>query len=314
MLKSLAILAVLLTITQTPTPISGQAANQSSAGSQKQNDGGNSGKNSAKATSQVVAEKPTNRNDKTESEKGPYTDSHSTLNVSEPVPIPEVWRWYDIVAWVGNLLLVGVGIGTLIAVWKQAKRMKEHAEELKNVAAAALLNAQAVIGSERAWLTATMGEVKLEPEPADPNIQVTFWMHPTVANHGRTPARLTKMYLRYRLCKSITELPFVPVYEVEDDDPSEDGSSCFDGELLIVPNSGLSPLGVPLDGEDARTVRAGDITLILYGYIRYEINGVPGETTRFTRFIFRYDLAGKSSPIPEGFHFPTGLPEYNRAT
>ena len=138
-------------------------------------------------------------------------------------------------------------------------------------------------------------------------------MHPTVANHGRTPARLTRMYLRYRLCKSITELPFIPIYESEDDDPTDDGSASFEGELLIVPNSGISPLGAALDNEDARAVRSGDIVLVLYGYVRYEINGAPGEATRSTRFIFRYDLADKASPIPEGFHFPTGLPEFNRA-
>jgi hypothetical protein len=321
MLKVVAIFAVVLAVAQAPVPATSQASRKSSAIGQEQNNGGNSSKNPTNPSSPVVTKNPTNDSNKAESQEAPSRNEYSTITVTNPVPEPESWSWHDKITWFADLVLAVVGVLTLIAVWKQANRMGEHSTHLQSVAGsaaknaeAALLNAQVLIESERAWLAVTMGAVKLEPELANPNMQVTFWMHPTVANHGRTPARLTRMYLRYRLCKSITKLPFVPVYEMDDDDPSDDGSSCFDGELLIVPNSAISPLGVPLDNEDARTVRAGDITLILYGYIRYEINGVAGETTRFTRFIFRYDLADKASPIPEGFHFPTGLPEYNRAT
>ena len=320
MLKRLTILSLLLASCGSPLPVPGQPADRGSPPALNLKNETGKSKTPAEPVITVIKKNCGSETFKDDSDckaaEQKLTPIEITKLPSANISIdrgPERDR-FDWIAYIGNILLVAVGIGTLIAVWIQARRMKEHADELKNVAAAALLNAKALIESERAWLTVTMGVVRLEPEPADPNIQVTFWMNPTVANHGRTPARLTRMYLRYRLCKSITELPFVPVYEVEDDDPSDDGSSYFDGQLLIVPNSGISPLSASIDNEAAKAVRAGDMVLVLYGYVKYEINGVPEETTRFTRFIFRYDIADKGSPIPEGFHFPTGLPEYNRAT
>jgi len=172
MLKTLAILTVIVASCGSLEPIPGKTANGGSQGSQNPKQQTDPGKNPAKPAPVITIIR---KNCDSEAFKN---DSDCKAAVQKPSPIeisklpsanvtidrsPERDR-FDWIAYAGNLLLVGVGIGTLIAVWIQAKRMGEHAKELKKVANAALLNAQAIINAERAWIAATIDEEFSTPD------------------------------------------------------------------------------------------------------------------------------------------------------
>jgi hypothetical protein len=159
-----------------------------------------------------------------------------------------------------------------------------------------------------------MAGATLPPVGGDPNQLKVFWLSPIVQNFGRTPGCLTKMYVRPRLCKSVTELPCPPTYEREnEDDPSNDGSRYFAGNAMIFPGSQASPVSVGMSREDVRSTQLGEKFLCLYGYADYEIIAQPGRTSRTTRFCFLYNIPGGYSPLPETFLI-AGPPGYNEAT
>jgi hypothetical protein len=93
-------------------------------------------------------------------------------------------HWYETPEW----WLVIAAIPTLIFVGWQARATSVSAAAAKEAAKAALLNAQAVINSERAWIEAeliqktTIGVTRYDLE---------------ITNHGKTPARLSHYEINY---------------------------------------------------------------------------------------------------------------------
>jgi uncharacterized membrane protein YcjF (UPF0283 family) len=82
----------------------------------------------------------------------------STLLVNSAF-ISMEWSWHDKVSWVANLILAVVGFVGIIVAWmtllkieRQTKAGEVAALAAKAGAEAALLNAQAVINAERAWI------------------------------------------------------------------------------------------------------------------------------------------------------------------
>jgi hypothetical protein len=104
---------------------------------------------------------------------------------------------------------VAVGVLTFIAVWKQAretakatKAMRDGIPLQKSVADAALLNAQALINSERPWidvLPVSHGEGEWRFE---------------ASNYGRTPAELVSTCLRFEIVSDLMNgLAEPPLYK-----------------------------------------------------------------------------------------------------
>jgi hypothetical protein len=195
--------------------------------------------------------------------------------------------------------LFAIAIPTLIYVGKQARSTADAAK-------ATLLNVQAVREAERAWLSVTMGGEKL---PETTNNMDVLWLTPLVTNAGRTPAHITKMYVRAVLYKSISDLPRPPVYEVNDSSGS--GFGFIDGKnILTVPQQGVSPVSVCIDIKELVGVRNGTKTLCVFGYVEYKTIGHPVCVTRFCCF---YHIPTGFTPLPECFVIG-GYPEYNQAT
>lgn len=221
-----------------------------------------------------------------------------------------------LVAFTAVLAIVGGVQGYFL--YRQARHLREHAGHLHTLAGAATdnaraahLTAQAVIDSERGWLQVTLGNVQL-PTRIDPQSLMAFFLFPTVTNKGKTVCRLTEMFIAKRFAKSRLDLPHSPVYEDKGGANSE--TSVLRDEVILVPDFPLTPLGIGISMTEISKVRDAAEALYIYGYVRYEISGPSGQTTRFTRFCFHYHIPGGFNPLPEGFLMPTGLPEYTRAT
>jgi hypothetical protein len=178
----------------------------------------------------------------------------------------------------------------------------------ENAADAARLNAQAVIDSERGWVEVTIKSDVTLPPVIDPYSLVVLFVFPTVNNRGKTVCKLTKMYISKTFAVSILNLPSKPVYT------ENRGSSVLNQELLMFPNSPISPLDIGISMDEINRVRMTKEVLYVYGYALYEINGLPGETSKYTRFCFCYNIPGGYSPLPEGFLMPVGIPSYTETT
>lgn len=221
---------------------------------------------------------------------------------------PALQWWNILIAWPEGItawLILGT-LGAIVwqswGTWKAAKAAGTAAEGAKE-------SGEAFINVERAWLEVTMGTAILSAEGLDPHKQ-RIALVPTVINQGRTPSRLTKMYLRAHLCELGKELPEHPSYSLD-----AEGSAFFEGEILMVPKVGRSPLSIDIGAEEIGWIFTG-LDFYLYGYVEYEISAAPRHTVRSTHFIFIYDVADPYSATTEGFNMPTGkrLRLYNRAT
>lgn len=165
-------------------------------------------------------------------------------------------------------------------------------------------NANALLNSERARLLVTIG-----PLPAftiDPNKVQIMWLHPTVQNHGKTPATITKMRLRAHQVSSVDGLPEEPIYDIAGNREIRR----FDGETLFPPNVTVSPLSAGVDARDFVPIRQGTSILYLYGIVEYRD---IAKRAFYTRFCFLYHVPSGFNPIPEGFVYG-GPSAYNKAT
>jgi hypothetical protein len=165
-------------------------------------------------------------------------------------------------------------------------------------------NANAILNSERARLFVTIGP--LPDFIIDPNKVQIMWLHPTVQNHGRTPATITKMRLRAQQVSSVDGLPQEPIYDIQGNTEIRR----FDGETLFPPNVTVSILTVGINAHDFVQIRQGASFLYLYGVVEYQD---IAKRAFYTRFCFLYHVPGGFNPIPEGFVFG-GPSAYNRAT
>jgi hypothetical protein len=87
-----------------------------------------------------------------------------------------------------NILLVLVGFAGIVAAFGTLRILERQTDAAKDTAQAALLSAEAVIKSERAWVDA--GIV--------PNVQVGVLRYGLeIRNHGKTPAQLVSYQLNY---------------------------------------------------------------------------------------------------------------------
>lgn len=174
MLKGLAILAVFLAVARTLVPVSGQAPDGPRHNSQEQNRSGNGSQNPTPNAARAISQDDSGTPQGAESKEGSTHYQQPAINVTEATPVPESWSWHDIIGWAANVsLCIFAGI-TLCYFIVQTKATKEAAD-------AALLNAQALIASERPWIV-----VELEHSPLRPLDEIIVYG----VNKGNTPAEV----------------------------------------------------------------------------------------------------------------------------
>jgi hypothetical protein len=228
--------------------------------------------------------------------------------------------WRDGVYWTLEIMLVLVAAGSFVAVWYQAQEtarvvkvtqlstqavqrqigiMERQTKAAEDAAMAALLNAQAMMHSERPWII-----ISIEPHP---QFRGSFLFAAT--NKGRTPAQLVSGSSEYTFAPRPQELPVPPTY-----------SSQFTGldETLLVPGdpfqiytrSGICPEDILARRASSHELRSYNETLIFYGRIVYRDgfgNGNESNTFHETRWCFAYVKHERRFVL-------TGPDEYNRHT
>ena len=229
-------------------------------------------------------------------------------------------HWQDGIYWILDVLLILVGSAAFVAVWYQAKEtaraakaiqisaeamqrqigiMEKQTKATEDAAATALLNAQAVIHSERPWIIVTV-----EPHPS---FRGNFLFAAT--NKGRTPAKLVSGSAEFTFTALPKDLPVPPSY-----------SSQFTslGDTLLVPGdpfqiyspSGISPEDIVARRSSSREIANPNETLIFYGRIVYRDGFGKGNLTdgqHETRWCYAYVKNERRFVI-------TGPDEYNRHT
>jgi hypothetical protein len=189
-------LAVLLTIMQTSPPVPRKAADNSAQTTAEVRTKSQPGQ-AYSAPAPTSAKADGNRPAKSNSDEQHAEDTQHTVGISKLPPVSVMKDWADWGIWVFSALLVVVGglqvwllWGTLGAIRRQAEQMERQTERLsesisvaRDGAKAALLNAQAVINSERPWML-----IELTPIPGVP---WTGFINFRAWNRGRTPAEIT---------------------------------------------------------------------------------------------------------------------------
>lgn len=257
----------------------------------------------------------------------PHTNEQATKSNNEPT---NIWkRAFTPENWPHWALFVAAVIAAFIAL-KTLKAIEEEAGEIRRVAEAANKNAQAIINSERPWITVIPCiwspdfYPKWEEGDSIPEGDMGKWpiahLFPAlVKNVGRTPATIEGYAL---------------LYVRSSQHPSQwtgaaDYGQLVAGNMVLVPGdemavtTGLSPDRGTLTKAQVQAIRDRREFLFAYGVIKYRNSDGTGEQHE-TRFGYVYE-----SPVPyallkdgkvetrtfEKAAFRRGgSPEYNKAT
>jgi hypothetical protein len=129
-----------------------------------------------------------------------------------PPPTSTTWTLHEKIGWGANVLLAALGyVGIMLAI-STLRKIERHthatgiaAEAAAEAAQAALLNARAIINSERPWIL-----ISVEPSAEKLN---SFTVIAT--NRGRTPASIIAKTEQTRIALDEHALPAVPGYDFQ---------------------------------------------------------------------------------------------------
>jgi hypothetical protein len=233
--------------------------------------------------------------------KGTVVATVSTLLVNFASMSIE-WSWHDKVLWVANLILAVVGFVGIVVAWltllkieRQTKTGEVAALAAKAGAEAALLNAQAVINAERAWIV-------IDVESPAPN-QFNF----IATNTGRIPADVKSIWATSIVTKNREKLN-VPIDE-------KTGESLINTPpCLIPPNAKQIVLRCNIDEMDKHgtfgrnlTFSRGFAELRFYGRILYSDILQPAESAPYeTKWLYWQVPIQGALPFPDPIY-----PEHN---
>jgi hypothetical protein len=286
MLKTLAILAVLLSILQTPIPVPGQTANQTTPEGKKQDNEGK-GRNYPRQTTPSASKPEDNsHNLKPEPRTGSDAYQQPSINITNPAPAPVPWPLHDQILWLANLILAGVGICGVIAA----------------VCTLIILNRQTnhMVTSERAWIICKIDNLGIPNVPQRFEAETFFQFE----NVGKTPGFILEYGWRIIDLPSDEILPETP--------PDYRGEGC---DFAVYDRLPISPQGTinrhgRVVSEDPRVLHIGGRTVWAHGYIRYCDSF--SNTVHETRACFKWLPNRANSGL---FEFSIDGPSaYNRST
>jgi hypothetical protein len=216
----------------------------------------------------------------------------------------------DILLAAFTLALVWVGYRQWITLREHEKWMQKNVETVMKIASAAkdgadaaLLNAQAVIKSERSWITGIVGDdsFRLFGNPAT---VPKFWL--AIKNSGRTPGKLARVLMRFETRSNLDDLRGIE-HEFFFTD------ICPIPYVLVVPGDLPFQISVTISGDkplnmaEMNEVKDGKKFLVAYGVIEYEDVfdfGSPDKNHK-SGFFFYYAYGG---PTSHGFQTYYSVP------
>jgi hypothetical protein len=298
-LKGLAIFAVMLALMQAPAASTAQASGQGGVNRQTP---------PLAAPSAAVSQETASPAPKTENEGGIREIQPSHMSVSNPAPAPLIWTWRQQITWAANLVLVilgYVGIMMALSLLKKIDRQTGYAETAAEAAAAsshaALMNAQAILHAERAWIL-----ISVEPSPSAEN---SFTI--TASNRGRTPARIIETTERARIAVDEEHLPGTPEY-------AEEKRSAPFTPIILLPgeSTAIKPFcrddarGLCDSEERYRRVETWEEKIFIYGKVIYKDLTAPTDSQAHeTNWCCWYIHGRQNSGL-----VIAGLAEYNTHT
>jgi hypothetical protein len=195
-----------------------------------------------------------------------YQPQHITVTNPPPTVMP--WTMHERILWGADLVLVilgYVGIMMCVSLLKKIDRQTGYAETAADAAAAsaqaALLNAQAVVHSERPWILITV-------EPSR-SVENSFTVMAT--NRVRTPARIIATEERTRIAIDEKHLPRTPEYVNEKPGAPLVPIILLPGEFTAIkPFSRDDVKGLCDSEERFKRIETWEEKVYLYGKITYE--------------------------------------------
>ena len=208
----------------------------------------------------------------------------STPILCVPVASPEPTPTHDWITIFTGALAV-VAIFQFVAMWRQAKYMRDGLKSSQQTAEAALLNAKAIINAERAWISITphLSEIKFYPlreknAPIPENIvdalPIAHVFPAKMVNVGKTPAKIEGSAIHYvRSTIHPSEWNAIPDYGVL----SEYVHVAFPSEVLTL-TAELFPL-TTLTEAQINAIETQKEFLYAYGIVKYsDVYGNKHET------------------------------------
>jgi hypothetical protein len=261
-IKGLAIFAVMLALIQAPAASTAQASGQGGVNRQAP---------PLSAPSAGVPQETASPAPKTEFEGGMGEIQPSHMSVANPAPAPSAWSRHEQITWAANLVLVILGyVGIMMAVslLKKIDRQTGYVETAAEAAAAsshaALMNAQAILHAQRAWVL-----ISVEPSPSAENSFAVM-----ASNRGRTPATE-----RTRIAVDEEHLPSTPEYTEEKRRAPFTPIILLPGESTAIKLFSRDDARGLCDSEERyRRIGTWEEKIFLYGKVMYKDLTAPADS------------------------------------
>jgi hypothetical protein len=202
----------------------------------------------------------------------------------------------DRIAWAANLVLALVAyIGIILAV-STLRKIERHtvateiaAEAAADSAHAALLNAQAMIDSERPWLLITVKPSR--------SVENSFTV--TATNRGRSPANVTSISEQIKIAIDEAHLAVPPEYPIEETGAPFVPIILLPGESAAIKTFGRDDLrGICPTEESFKRIVNWEERVFLYGRILYtDLIATAGQQTHETAWCCWYIHGNQKSGL-----------------
>jgi hypothetical protein len=174
---------------------------------------------------------------------------------------------------------------------KMITQVTEQVQHLKVSSGAAKQSADTLVAAERAWVQVHITKQPQVQMSSGSGIGITqlgiqrVWFWPDVINIGRTPAKMTKIFVvTCQIPKPLgthsmmpPELPPEPIYAAD----NQRRAIGIEREMFLAPNMGVNPLPIEVRGQEWADITQRKVTLYVYGFIDYVDVAGNSRQTRF---------------------------------
>ncbi len=255
-LKGLAIFAVLLAVQQAPAAM--LASTNAPSGANRQ------ARVLVASASQEAGSPATGTGSEGSSRE--YAEAH--VRVANPPPTVVPWTLHERIAWGAELVLVFLGYAGILLAYQLLKKIDRQtgyaeaaAEAAASSAHAALMNAQAVIHSERPWIL-----ISVEPSRSMENAFTVV-----ATNRGRTPARIVGTVERTKITIDEKHLPQAPEYQNEKPGAPVVPIILVPGESAVIKPFCRDDVKALCDSEERfKRIETWEEKVYLYGKVLYK--------------------------------------------
>lgn len=230
----------------------------------------------------------------------------TSKNAETGKPHPQ-W-WYKLVSWPEGITAWLV-LFTLYFVACQSWDTRKAASATEIAANAALKQADHMVASERAWLTAQVLDFAEPAQGSD-----LIWISVPITNRGKTPARIDSIVVTSRLIPVPETSYGMPGLLPETPDYAVPKAIAAEGrDIIIGPDETFHDMPVYIHPREWEQVKAKKLSLYVYGFVDY-FDTLEGLRHR-TAFCSIYWRTDPKYNEPRGFVFSSMIPAaYFRAT